>query len=101
MSETAAKNYLGAIKDSLNSPNMVLDLRMPQNQRYQQVVLDTAVAALLAGETNAGRDDAGRSPTAGTRSPTGTGTRRQLAAYNASLARQPITPDGWIPADRT
>lgn len=50
MSEEAAKNYLGAIKASLNSPNMVLDLRIPQNQRYQQVVLDTAVAQYLAGE---------------------------------------------------
>jgi multiple sugar transport system substrate-binding protein len=29
---------------------MVLDLRIPQNQRYQQVVLDTAIARMLAGE---------------------------------------------------
>ncbi len=50
MSEAAAKNYLGAIAASLNSPNMVLDLRVPQNQRYQQVVLDTSIARLLAGE---------------------------------------------------
>jgi multiple sugar transport system substrate-binding protein len=50
MSEAAAKNYLGAIQDSLNSPNMVLDLRIPFNQRYQQVVLDTAIARYLAGE---------------------------------------------------
>ena len=34
----------------LNCPNMVLDLRIPQNQRYQQIVLDTAVARYLAGE---------------------------------------------------
>ncbi len=50
MSEEAAEDYLGAIQDSLNSPNMVLDLRVPQNQRYQQIVLDTALAQLLAGE---------------------------------------------------
>ena len=50
MSEKAAKDYLGAIKDSLNSPNMVLDLRIPQNQQYQQIVLDTAIGRLLAGE---------------------------------------------------
>ncbi len=50
MSEAAAKNYLGAIADSLNSPNMVLDLRIPQNQRYEQIVLDTAISRLLAGE---------------------------------------------------
>ena len=48
MSAAAAKNYLGAIEASLNNPNMVLDLRVPQNQRYQQVVLDTAIAKLLA-----------------------------------------------------
>jgi multiple sugar transport system substrate-binding protein len=50
MSETAAKTYLGAIQASLNSPNMILDLRIPQNQKYQQVVLDEAVARFLAGE---------------------------------------------------
>jgi multiple sugar transport system substrate-binding protein len=50
MSAKAAKNYLDAIKASLNSPNMVLDLRIPQNQRYQQIVLDTAIARMLAGE---------------------------------------------------
>jgi multiple sugar transport system substrate-binding protein len=50
MSDAAAKNYLGAIADSLNNPNMVLDLRIPQNQRYEQIVLDTAIARLLAGE---------------------------------------------------
>jgi multiple sugar transport system substrate-binding protein len=50
MSETAAKSYLGAIEASLNSPNMILDLRIPQNQKYQQVVLDEAIARFLAGE---------------------------------------------------
>src|SRR5213596_1994803 len=52
MSAAAAKNYLGAISASLNSANMVLDLRIPQNQRYQQIVLDTAIAKLLAKELN-------------------------------------------------
>src|SRR2546430_812515 len=32
MSEAAAKNYLGAIQSSLQSPNMVLDLRIPQTK---------------------------------------------------------------------
>ena len=50
MSEAAAKDYLGAIKASLDSPNMVLDLRIPNNQKYQQVVLDTTLARFLAGE---------------------------------------------------
>ncbi len=50
MSEKAARDYLGAIKDSLDNPNMVLDLRIPMNQRYQQIVLDTALSQFLAGE---------------------------------------------------
>jgi len=50
MSPEAASNYLGAIESSLASPNMVLDLRIPQNQRYQQVILDQAVSQYLAGE---------------------------------------------------
>jgi multiple sugar transport system substrate-binding protein len=50
MSPAAASNYLGAIEQSLASPNMVLDLRVPQNQRYQQVVLDLALSQFAAGE---------------------------------------------------
>jgi multiple sugar transport system substrate-binding protein len=52
-SDAAAKDYLGAIQNSLNSPNMMLDLRVPQNQRYQQVVLDAVVSQYLAGELTA------------------------------------------------
>ena len=44
MSEKAAGYYLGAIRASLDSPNMILDLRIPQNQKYQQVVLDEAMS---------------------------------------------------------
>ena len=50
MAESEANIYLGAIKDSLNSPNMILDLRIPQNQKYQQVVLDEALSRYLSGE---------------------------------------------------
>jgi len=50
MSEKAANDYLGAIQASLNSPNMVLDLRVPQNQRYLQNILDTVYSSFLAGE---------------------------------------------------
>ncbi|MBF6593094.1 MAG: extracellular solute-binding protein [Thermaceae bacterium] len=52
-SVAGAKNYLGAIEQSLNSPNMILDLRIPKNQQYQQVVLDKALSQFLAGEINA------------------------------------------------
>jgi len=50
MSKEAADNYLGAIKASLDSPNMVLDLRIPNNQQYQGEVLDLAISQYLAGE---------------------------------------------------
>src|SRR5713226_606829 len=53
MSDTAAKNYLGAIQASLQSPNMVLDLRIPQTAFYQQTALDTALAQFLEGELSA------------------------------------------------
>ncbi len=52
-SEEGARNYLGAIEASLASPNFVLDLRIPQNQRYQQVVLDEVLSRFLAGELTA------------------------------------------------
>src|SRR5438876_4458002 len=50
MSTQAANDYLGAIKSSLQSPNMVLDLRIPQSAYYQQTALDQALAQFLAGE---------------------------------------------------
>jgi multiple sugar transport system substrate-binding protein len=53
MSKGAAENYLGAIRDSLQSPNMILDLRVPKSAQYQGVVLDTALAQFLAGELTA------------------------------------------------
>ena len=56
MSPQAASNYLGAIEASLASPNMVLDLRIPQNQRYEQVVLDLALSQFASGEIS--RDEA-------------------------------------------
>ena len=49
MSEEEAEVYLGAINASMSSPNMILDLRIPQNQRYQQVVLDEAISRFLVG----------------------------------------------------
>jgi multiple sugar transport system substrate-binding protein len=84
MSKEAAENYLGAIKDSLNSPNMVLDLRVPQNQRYEQIVLDTTVARLLAGEINV--DQAAEEIETGWNEITEElGQDAQLKAYRAAL----------------
>ena len=87
MSQAAAQNYLGAIRDSLKSPNMVLDLRIPKTKQYQQDVLDKAVAQFLAGELD----------TQGTMEQISSGWNeisdaegrdKQLQAYTASLGVQ-------------
>jgi multiple sugar transport system substrate-binding protein len=52
MSKAAAQDYLGAIRHSLQSPNMILDLRVPKSSQYEGVALDTALAQFLAGEIN-------------------------------------------------
>jgi multiple sugar transport system substrate-binding protein len=84
MSEEAAKDYLGAIADSLNSPNMVLDVRIPQNQRYEQIVLDTAIHRMLAGEID--RDQAMADIETGWNEITEElGAEEQLEAYKATL----------------
>ena len=49
-SQAAAENYLGAIKESLNHPNMASDFRIPGAQQYTGVVLDRELARYLAGE---------------------------------------------------
>ena len=87
MSEKAAKDYLGAIEASLNSPNMVLDLRIPQNQKYEQVILDTAVARFLAGELSA--EETMKSIEDGWNETTDEiGREEQLAAYKRTLGAQ-------------
>jgi ABC-type glycerol-3-phosphate transport system substrate-binding protein len=84
MGEAAARDYLGAIEQSLNSPNMVLDLRVPQNQRYQQIVLDTAIARLLAGEIDV--DQAAEEIETGWNEITEElGREEQLRAYRGAL----------------
>ncbi len=84
MSRAAAENYLGAIAESLNSPNMVLDLRIPQNRRYQQIVLDIAIHRMLAGEI--GKKKAMATIEQGWNEITDElGRERQLKAYLATL----------------
>jgi len=87
MSEQAAKDYLGAIEASLNSPNMVLDLRIPQNQYYQGIVLDGAIAKFLAGEQDIAAtmkeiEEGWEQKTEEL------GREKQLAAYRATLGVQ-------------
>jgi multiple sugar transport system substrate-binding protein len=84
MSDEAAAVYLGAIQESLNSPNMVLDLRIPQNQRYQQQVLDEKVAQFVAGEIS--KDEAMQQIYDGwVEINDEIGIEDQLAAYRATL----------------
>ncbi|MEO1292623.1 MAG: extracellular solute-binding protein [Pseudomonadota bacterium] len=49
-SQEAAENYLSAIKESLNHPNMASDFRIPGAQQYTAVVLDRELARYLADE---------------------------------------------------
>ena len=49
-SKESAENYLGAVKDSLNHPNMASDFRIPGAQQYTGVVLDRELARYMAGE---------------------------------------------------
>jgi multiple sugar transport system substrate-binding protein len=87
MSEQAAKDYLSAIEASLNSPNMVLDLRIPQNQYYQGIVLDGAIAKFLAGEQDIAATM--KEIAEGWEQKTEElGREKQLAAYRATLGVQ-------------
>src|SRR5207245_8955999 len=62
----------------------VLDRRSPQNQRYQQIVLDTAIAKMLAKELNI--DQAMKEITDGWEAIINElGRDRQLKAYRESL----------------
>jgi multiple sugar transport system substrate-binding protein len=84
MSERAAGRYLGAIGVSLDNPNMVLDLRVPHNQRYQQVALDSVLARFARGQIT--RDQAmAELEEDWNRITDELGRARQLAAYRASL----------------
>ena len=52
-SPEAAEGYLSGIEASLNSPNMVADLRIPSNQKYIQVELDRILAEYIAVDPDA------------------------------------------------
>jgi multiple sugar transport system substrate-binding protein len=84
MSAPAARDYLGAIRDSLQSPNMILDLRVPKSAQYEGVVLDTALAQFLAGEIS--REQAMKQIADGWNGITDKeGRDKQRTAYAASL----------------
>jgi len=56
MTPGVASTYLGAIRASLNSSNVVLDLTIPRNYNYQRELLDAAVSEFFAGKIS--RDEA-------------------------------------------
>jgi multiple sugar transport system substrate-binding protein len=82
--EEGAQVYLSAIETSLNNPNMVLDLRIPQNQRYQQQVLDEVVSRFLADELSAA-EAAAEVETRWNEITDELGRDAQLAAYRGTL----------------
>jgi multiple sugar transport system substrate-binding protein len=89
MSFEAASNYLGAIGVSLRSPNIVLDLRIPENNDYQGEVLDKAIADFLADKIT--RDEALQQISNGWEEITNKmGKEKQRAAYRATLGLNPI-----------
>jgi len=89
LSEDAANNYLGAIKSSLQSPNMVLDMRIPLTKQYEQDVLDTQVSSYLAGEQDEATTEQGIADGWNQITDSATGGKdAQLAAYVASLGVQ-------------
>jgi multiple sugar transport system substrate-binding protein len=51
MSEAQAKEYLAAVRDTINSPNAVVDLRITGAAEYFDA-LDTQLARAVAGEVN-------------------------------------------------
>ena len=88
MSPEATNKYLGGISASLNSPNMVLDLTIPQSHRYQQEILDQAISQFIANEIS--RDEAIKQIEGGWEQlTTEIGRKKQLAAYRNSLGLEP------------
>ncbi|MEM7118356.1 MAG: extracellular solute-binding protein [Chloroflexota bacterium] len=84
MSPEFASNYLGALEAGLNSPNFMLDLRIPNGQQYQQVILDTVVSQYLAGEFTAA-EAAAEIESQWEALTDELGREEQLAAYRKSL----------------
>ena len=83
MSSEAANNYLGAIGVSLSNPNMVLDLAIPHNQQYIEV-LDTVRSDFLVNKIT--KEEAMQRIEQGWEQITNkVGRKSQRAAYRSSL----------------
>ncbi|MDF0556303.1 extracellular solute-binding protein [Kamptonema sp. UHCC 0994] len=88
MSFEAASKYLGAIGVSLRSPNIVLDLRIPENNLYQGEVLDKSIADFLAGKITRG-ETIEKINNGWEEITNKMGREKQRAAYRASLGLYP------------
>jgi multiple sugar transport system substrate-binding protein len=85
MSKDLATNYIGAINDALNNPNMASDMKIPGAQQYTSVVLDTELARYMAGEITV--DEALKNIEAGWEKVTEDfGREKQIAAQALALA---------------
>lgn len=88
MSTTAANKYLGGIGASLNNPNIMLDLTIPNNNGYQQEIVSTVLASFLADEID--RDQAMEQITTGWEALTEEmGRDEQKAIYRIGLGLDP------------
>ena len=87
LSQAAADNYLGAIKTSLENPNMVLDLRIPLTKRTSRTCSTRRSPQYLAKELDAAGTE--QAIADGWNAITDeVGKDKQLAAYVASLGVQ-------------
>ena len=88
MSQTAANKYLGGIGASLNNPNIMLDLTIPNEHSYQQEIVDETLADFLA--ENISRDEAMERITTGWEKLTDElGREDQKTFYRTSLGLAP------------
>ncbi len=87
MQEAFATRYLAALAASLRHPNVALNLRIPYYHRYQNVVLDKALAEFLSGIMTS-KQTMQRITTGWERITEEAGREQQRAIYTASLGMQ-------------
>lgn len=88
MSPEAANKYLGGIGASLNNPNMMLDLTIPNNHGYQGNIVDKTLAAFLRDEID--QDEALAAITIGWENLTeDMGRAAQQEVYQTGLGQNP------------
>jgi multiple sugar transport system substrate-binding protein len=87
MSKQAMHYYLGAITKTVNNANIVLDLRVFENNKYFSVVLDDEIARVLRGERTI-HDAMNNIEMRWNKITDEVGRQKQLDAYRASLGRK-------------